>query len=319
MKGPRHWNRRGALALLLALGVLISQAAPALAGAPAGMPVPPGEAPPPQEAPRLAEPTVSREEAIAKARELFSIPADLGDPSVHLWQSSDPGSQPTWNLSWSTQPEVEPALRYEVGVDALTGEVRHFSFNRQSEEQPALSFTRNEAVQRAGERLEKLAAPYVDQLQLRDGPLTGDYFHPGAPAVYTFRWERLAQGIPVQGQGVTVAIDARTGELTQFNLNWNRDQIFQPPQEMVDQAGAVAAYREQFSLGLVYRRFWDPATEKPQWKLVYAPLGSYPMVDAATGRLLNPRGKPADLTGWDDLRRLPIPAQPYVAPERPLT
>lgn len=39
--------------------------------------------------PRLGEVPVSREAAVARARELLPIPAELGEPEVNLWQSGE--------------------------------------------------------------------------------------------------------------------------------------------------------------------------------------------------------------------------------------
>ncbi|MFO7173910.1 MAG: S-layer homology domain-containing protein, partial [Bacillota bacterium] len=348
----RRWSRAGraALAGVLTLGLLLS-AVPALAetgpteavsaseenpgaenpeapvSAPAA-PVPPDAPAAPRPLPEpipdkegsrpLGQVAVSRDAAVARARELLPIPEDLGEPAAHLSQSSEPGSRPEWYLEWSSTPEEEPQIRYTAVVDATTGEIRHYAFDRWGgEESRALTYTRREARQRAEEWLRKLAGPYLSEFRL-DEQNSRSYFGPGSTPVHIFSWRRLAAGYPVPYQGVTIGIDARTGELTHYNLSWDRETAFDPPEKTVDPAQAAAAFWAAVRLGLAYRQFWDPATQKDLWKLVYAPVAELPLVDAATGEALDSMGRPFAPVAWEDLRPLP-PAQPYNPPAEPLT
>lgn len=307
-------RRRGTalLAAGLALALALTAAGPALA-----------ESPPPEPAPAAgsaAAPQVSRDQAIATARTVFAIPAELGEPSVSFHQSSHPGSRARWNLSWRSREGQTPALQYNVSIDAVTGEAVGYRFQRTDEESlPPLSLTRREAQARAEEVVARLAGTYAAHLQLRQQRLQEFYFYPGAPAVYRFDWERLHEGYPVMGEGVQVAIDARTGDLVSYDVNWNHQLTFTPVGAPISPRAAELAYRDHVRLELAYDRFWQPGLDQPTWKLVYASLPGYPLVDAATGELLNRAGEPADLTLWSDLAALPAADQPYTPPQRPLT
>lgn len=293
-------------------------AAPAPPDAPATVPAVPEPALEKEGSPRLGQVAVSRDQAVARARELLPIPAELGEPEVHLWQPADLGSRPEWNLTWSSKPDEEPRVNYSVVVDATTGEIRRYFFERSGgDEARALTYTRREALQRAEEWLRKLAAPYLPEVRLDDRGSLG-YFGPRTAPVHAFSWRRMAAGYPVPDQAITISIDARTGELTQYQLTWDRETAFVPPEQTVDAARAMDAFQAAVRLGLVYRPFWDPATQKEVWKLVYAPVVGLPQVDATTGEVRDAMGRPFTPVGWEDLRSL-TPAQPYRPPAEPLT
>lgn len=307
---------------LLALALTLGAAVPALAdSAPAPEPMPlPAPGPAEGDGPILVAPKVTRDEAIARARATFDIPPELGEPSVNLWQSSDYRSRPTWNLEWRSPDGSRPMLMYHVGVDGESGEIVAYNMSREGvEQQPPLSLTRREAETRAAAALEKLAGSYLPQLRKRELRLDQFYFYPGSPAQYGFNWERLAEGVPVEGNGVQITIDARTGELLNYSLNWDRTLVFSRSDAVLGLDKAEALYRDQVKMELVYQRFWEPATDKPSWRLVYRPRPGYPFIAADTGELLDESAEPWNGTPFADLPAVPLPAQPWVAPAEPLT
>ncbi|MFO7173499.1 MAG: S-layer homology domain-containing protein, partial [Bacillota bacterium] len=314
----QRWTRtcRAVLAGTLALGLVLSPA-PALAET---EPALAETEPVPAQAgrPRLGEVPVSREAAVARARELLPIPAELGEPEVNLWQSGEDQGSPAWRLAWDTGPGEDTRVRYSVTVDATTGEILRFDVYRWDEKPQGVAYTRKEALRLAEEWLRKLAGPYAAEVRLEEREYWGS-FRPGSPVIHGFAWKRVVAGHPVPFQRIAVGIDAQTGELASYSLSWPRDVAFDPPDEVVDAARAEASFRAAARLGLVYVRFWDLAAEKEVWRLIYAPVRGLPMIDAGTGEALTAQGRPARPVGWEDLRPFPAPAQPYNPPAAPLT
>lgn len=266
----------------------------------------------------LVEIKVSREEAIAVVRKLFTIPEELGEPNVTIHQSR---VNATWSLNWQPSKKQPDMVSVYADVDAVTGEVRSFSQHKGTPDDPTpLSHTRDEAYNLAVEWLNKLAMPYKEQLVYLDSPSAYGFGYYGGPnASYSFRWDRVAHGYNVRDNGVDIAINARTGALERFHLQWRTDLTFKMPEAEVNQDQALAAYRDHLPMRLQYQRFNKPGTDEFEWKLVYQPVtGFYPLV-STDGKLADWSGVPLDMARYGNHRIVPAPAAPYVAPGQPLT
>lgn len=306
-------RRLVAAALVLALSVpAAALAAPEPASAPA--------APAAGDQAVARDLKVSRDQAVALARQTFGIGQDMGEPRVSLNQSTRPNERSVWNLNWETPAKKLPRLWYNIGVDAMTGEIVNYSFERQGEEQqPPLKYTRQAAQGIAANWLQRLAPDYKAKVRLKEERF-GQPMYWGGPATYTYAFERIEAGYPVANQGLNFTVDARTGELKSFHRNWEPGRAFKVPSSIVAPAEAEAAITQYVPMTLSYRRFYKPGVDKPEWGLVYAPrMGYYPAVDAASGRLLDSRGERLDLSKLQEPARLEGAYEPYRKPAAPLT
>ena len=293
--------RRFAAVALLATLAVTTAVTPALAGSAA------------------PEPTITRDQAVAIARGTFAIPAALGEPEVNFSQSSGPfSSYATWTLNWGPK-KGERGPRYYISIQANSGELVNFNFDRGEQEKlPPLSLTRDEAEKKADAVVSSIAVAHLGELQLRRDPLELRYFYPGEPAIYSFYYERLYKGAPVQGQGVDVAVDGRTGEVIRYNLNWDREMNFATDATPMSGTAAEAAWQQQLNVEPAYVLITPPGKEQAEWWLVYRARSGGFMLDAVTGKLIDWSGQPVTNYAWSGYKPLPTPPQPYKAPAQPL-
>ncbi|OAT82400.1 hypothetical protein A6M21_09330 [Desulfotomaculum copahuensis] len=239
------------------------------------------------------KPAVSLEQAIKTVKENFEIPPDYTN-FTSAYNSFN--NTRVWSLTWSApQGTGAPGGSFNAQVDAGTGEVVNMNFLRpvkqpaQGVQIPAVS--RTKALQTATDLLKRLAAKHLSELQpapdnnqvipLNYGPVT-----------YSFRWQRLINGIPFPTDGVTIGINGTDGRVVNYNLNWTKASF--PPA-----TGAISAAkaRQVFDdAGMLQLQYFLPsrirpltAGEKAPVKLVYQIHNpSNGVIDALTGKPLVP-------------------------------
>lgn len=259
---------------------------------------------------QLAEVKVTREQAIAIAHQSFTIPKELGEPNVSIQQSPD-GAR--WSLQWSTAEKKREQRSVSVGVDAVSGRVVSYSSWSGQQESAALSYTMDEARREAEKWFRELVpADLQPAFRFKDAPLNANYW---GGTTYRFNWERVEQGYPVAAGGVMVAIDARTGDLNEYSLDWQDGLTFTLPENLLAQEEAEAALRRHLDMTLLYRYIMERGTDEGQWRLVYQPRNGVPYVDQE-GRLIGQDGAPVQPA--PEPRLLPASDQPYQAPAAPL-
>jgi len=257
---------------------------------------------------------VTRDEAIAIAKKHFAIPADLGEPNVSTQQSRTGAS---WAMDWQSPSKSADQVFISVIVDAVNGNVLHYSYSKnQPDAALQLSYTRDEAKAVAEEWLAKLVpAEYRTALRMIDSPMGVSYYGGSA---YEFAWMRMAGEHGVAQDGVSFTVDASTGQMVGYRLNWQADTTFVLPEKLLSRAEAEAAYRKQ-PMVLQYMEFAKRGTDEREWRLVYQPLtGQFEEMDQS-GNLIDWDGKPVDLTRLSEYSAVPAPAKPYKAPAKPLS
>jgi len=224
---------------------------------------------------------ISREQAIAIAKQFFPIPSEFEGPNVAIRQSGDTA---VWSLTWMSREKD-----IDVSVDAVTGWVTGYNQWLPEREAPALTYTMGEARKVAEAWFAKLVpADLQPALRFVENPLNAAYW---GGTSYQFSWERVEQGYPVDGDGVSIAIDARTGDLTNYSLTWREGVPFVLPESLLSREAAEASIRPFLRLALQYQYFTRPGTDEGEWRLVYKPRNSFPYIDQE-GRALGYDGDP---------------------------
>lgn len=215
---------------------------------------------------QLADLNITREQAIAIATAAFPIPDDLGEPNVSINQYEDGA---IWSLQWATSEKEADQQTINVSVDAVSGRIVGYSAWSTKQEPPALSYTIDEAQKVAADWVAKLVPGDLQPaLRYVDEPLNANYW---GGVQYRFNWERVEQGYPVADDGVTVGIDARTGELTEYSLNWRDDLTFTLPEHLLPQEKAEAELRQYLGMELAYNYYTKTGLDEGEWRLVYRP------------------------------------------------
>lgn len=248
----------------------------------------------------LAQTTISREQAIAIARQLVGNLDGFAAPEVSQdrWHShNDPL---VWEIRWLK--EKEPRDRVIVVVDAQNGRILEYDYWRRSDEQtsfpPKVSY--EQAVQIAQERLAKLAAhlPGAYELVEEEGARRKVLRQPGD--TYELSFSAVHDGVPFPYSTIHLSIDG-DGNLIRLKVSPLSNVRFADKEGLLEEKEIRQKLAEQFSLELVYTPLESPMQQEGQDKrrayvLSYVPTPSPHLIDAKTGQLIDFFGKPLTLS-----------------------
>lgn len=112
------------------------------------------------------------------------------------------------------------------------------------------------------------------------------------PVVYTFTFARTVKGIPVSGNEIRVGINAETGKMQHFSVNWQDNLDVPDPSGHIAADRAAAIFAAQ-GLELAYA-YYGPRDRDTgvRPKLVYQLKGGNFILDALTGKVQDPREGP---------------------------
>lgn len=170
------------------------------------------------------KPAVSLEQAIRTVKDNFAIPKEYSR-FTSSYNSYD-GRQ-TWSLHWNEPGE--PGGSFNADVDAITGEITNMStWKPEKRPEPGLrlpSISAAEARKVAEKLLNQLAARYLPELQALPDDNQLLPLNNYGPVTYTFRWQRVVNGIPFPANGLTINVRGDDGQASNYNLNWTRDPL----------------------------------------------------------------------------------------------
>lgn len=233
----------------------------------------------------LPETKVTLEEAIGIVKDNFEIPKEFTEFTSGF---SNYNYRQAWSLNWDASGE--PGGSFSAQVDAVSGEILSVhswqsSVGKQSYKLPGKTLEQAKII--ADNTVKKLAGDKYARLQMvKDDNIIPLNLY--GSTTYSFHWQRTENGIPFQGNGVTVQVDADNGQVMSYNLTWNTLNL--PKAEgIINSQKAAAAFSQNKMLELQY--FLPPAYRimangtKEQVKLVYQ-LNKNGILDAFTGKPL---------------------------------
>ncbi len=148
--------------------------------------------------------------------------------------------------------EVELSINYHLELDQIQSLSR-----RHDDVEDLARITLSEAEEKAIEQLEDLFPDLVSDDELDLDPhvkkeLDNDFRGPQ----YRFFFQRLHQDIPVQGDGITIGIDAVNGKLSEMRRDFTVVEKFHDldQSEAISQKNAESILKEQLPLQLIYRQ-----------------------------------------------------------------
>ena len=135
-------------------------------------------------------------------------------------------------------------------VDARTGAVQSiWSSAPWLEEGESPALTREQAQARAEDYLSRLCGGRWDTLALAEEESLEESRRP----YYTFTYVRQSDGIPFPENYYAVAIDAMDGSVYRLDYVYGEDVTFASPEDIVDEAAALAAWAGTYETTLAYR------------------------------------------------------------------
>jgi hypothetical protein len=224
---------------------------------------------------------ITLEQAIRIVKQNFTIPEEFRDFRSGY---SSYNQRQTWSLNWNASTG---AGSFSAQVDATSGEIVNLyswssADDREGYKLPQLSLKQAEKL--ATETVHKLTGSKYEKLQLVKNEAAIPLTLYGSQK-YNFYWQRIENGLPVQGNGVSIQIDGESGQVNSYSLSWH-ELDFPDPEKVINKQKAAQAFSENAFLQLeyfvpIYRILTTENNE--QIKLVYQ-LKNNGMLDAISGK-----------------------------------
>ncbi len=173
------------------------------------------------------------------------------------YNKDDYAGDVTYYLSWKSKSEDEYSYQPYISVRVEEdGDIQHYRLGRSYSGDSLLpKFSADDAVKKATELLGIIAperAKNVSAGKVDEGTL------------YTVRFERLENSIPVAGDYIAITLDSQTLEVINYNANWTEAE-FPAPENILTIQQAKDAYINNIGYELIY----NIVVEDKQVKEIY--------------------------------------------------
>ena len=196
------------------------------------------------------------------AKERLQIPEELTE---FYSNGRDAVGQKTYDLSWSTAEDVE--RRREIDATILsTGEILSYNYYDSGRERNKIGFapfTEDEYIAKAKSFAERVNPSYVSEIAKECTANIGTIFS----STVSVKFNREKNGIPVDGNYISVTLDKYTGEITYMHSYWTREKDIKTTDGIITNEEAAKILGEKSELKLRYYKLRD----KNHAVLMYTP------------------------------------------------
>lgn len=244
---------------------------------------------------------IKLEQAISMARKQFPELKWL-DEADFVSSFIDGDNAPRWQLNWNRNERNGASIT----VSAANGRILAFSLWEQEQMSnlaPLPKLSEAEALAKAEKFLQRLAPAELAECRYQAGDPLRPYLRERSwHLAYEFSFQRFANDIPFNFNGLRVTVDADSGAVIGYNYIWTEGAV--PTTEQVigaDKAATIA--QEAGEMELQYYLPYAKRGETAKPILVYqAPRLNYLAIDALTGEvytqsLYSGRGDAMELAG----------------------
>lgn len=228
---------------------------------------------------------ISQEKAIEKVKAIFDTGAY---DRFNINYNENHMGKKVWQLRWSNTKEPYGSLN--ANIDADSGDILSIYLYRGYEPDgktsPIPKYNNDQAQKIAEEFAQKLQPKEFAKTRLSDReqmyhPMDGSYRDE-----YYFNFIRMESNIPVDNNGFNIAVDAHTGDVRNYDFNWNWDSL-PSAERIISQEEAEKIFKDDVGLKLIYQRYFDYRTKDENIKLIYTlDRPGNVLIDAITGELL---------------------------------
>lgn len=209
---------------------------------------------------------------ILDVKEKFSI--DDKEFVFENYNKDDYAGDITYYLSWKSKSEDEYSAKPYISVRIEEdGDIQHYRLGRSYSANNLLpKFTSDDAVKKATEYLNIIAperAKNVSAGKVDEGSL------------YTVRFERLENSIPVSGDYISINLDSQTLEILGYDANWTEAE-FPEPENILTIEQAKDSYIDKIGYELLYNIIAEDKKVKEIY-LSYRVKDSSAYIDAFSG------------------------------------
>ncbi|NPV93059.1 MAG: peptidase M4 [Firmicutes bacterium] len=236
---------------------------------------------------------VSLEQAIRIVKENFEVPAEFTKFTSGYNTTMD--NRSAWTLNWNA--EGEPGGNLNAQVDSSTGEILNVNIWKPdirpnpSPQKPVVSALEAQGI--ATDMMRRLASTHASELHLMPDDNQLAPINPSGPLYYTFRWQRMANGVPYPDNGVTIGVNGEDGKVISYNLNWSLTAL-PSADRAISPEKALQVFNNAGMLELQYfmpPRYVPLAASSKDKKVMLVYQLSHPsggVIDALTGQPVNP-------------------------------
>lgn len=241
-----------------------------------------------QKLPEVITKSISQKQAIDKVKSIISFNEgfNVDVPSTAYMQINKPDITAKWFLSWKYANKENNSYGYiSAEVDALNSQIKSFSiygsqYDLFKDSQP--KYSKEEAKEKADNFLKKIEPQKYSHIEYRDS----DNLIEKTSVGYKFTYIAKINGIPAPFNNLNVFVNAYTGEIVQYSINWRDAEIPSAEDIMpIDEAYENLYSKVGYSLKYIKHKL-ESNSNNYIIRPVYSLDSTFTMMDAKTGDLL---------------------------------
>ncbi len=233
------------------------------------------------------EEKITLEQAVTIVKQVVVIPENFKD---FTYSFDSYGEQANWNLNWSDQAGGAGGLN--VAVSSRNGDIVNYNYWNNVQPQGA-EISLAEAQKIAEAKIIQLVPLKHEQMKLI--PVANQLIALNYKPNYSFQWQRYANGVPVSNNYAGMEINARSGELMSYYLNWT-EGVVPEIANVVSKEQAIKAFRDAGVIELSYLLPYKPQPIDSSKRSIDAKL---------VARITNPHGGAIDANSGQLLQLAP--------------
>lgn len=212
--------------------------------------------------------------AIAKAKTIFKI--SNGYDNFH-YSLTNQGGKTLYYLSWDDTKNKLGHVDTTIDSNGFVSSYSHYVPYSGSSPRKLPAVSKDDAQKKANAFILRVNPSLKGKFQYQQENSALNIMDTS----YNFRFLRIENGVPFQGNNVMISVDRMSGDVQSFYCNWYADVEFPEINGIIDTEKAQQTYKEKMGLRLYYKFSYSDDGVKPY--LVYAAQNSNGYIDARTG------------------------------------
>lgn len=225
------------------------------------------------------------EASVLKVKDLFDIGDDYDTFDSNI---SSGGDTLFFYMNWSDSNSRLDSI--SVTTDSLGNIINYNKYSPiyKESETKVSNYTKEEAIKLAMEFIGKIDKSIYKEIELVEDNSPLSTFD----NEYRLSFKRVVNGIPFVDNSVSISVNKYTGQIMNFNSDWERDMVFPIPDGILSIDEGKKAYVDSIGLDLVYKTTYghrplDTSGQETKHYLVYSSMDDYKAIDAFTGEVTN--------------------------------
>ncbi|AGL00395.1 YcdB/YcdC domain-containing protein [Desulfoscipio gibsoniae] len=279
---------------------------------------------PPTSEEKKDSPRISEDEALKIIKSVF--PEIIGESKPDMQLDFEPyQDRNIWRIHYYERMYHGPGMPagYSVSLDADTGEILNMSWRNNTPAETKGIIQKQEAQKIAEQFVQKLQPERFKSMQLQKSPTEHYYPLPNLDIVHRFYWARVENGIKVDYDGIRVSVDALSGKVVSFNMNWQPEVKLPAIGTPVPAKALTEKATNELGMALIYQvPYRNYAGKSPEAKLIYQLNTRELMFNATNGKAVDNQGKEKnikDIRLFEDIPKISGVNNPPDSPGQRIT